>query len=757
MPGHRTTRKIISTVIAFALIIASARLIAVPVSTDQEAPFYIDLNSLPAYVKSGFDIDKLPEIDEPIGDDFLVIEPARNRPIVVGRIDLPDIPKRQFPETRSLPAQDFTFLWRFTVTDQELISMRNPVLLLADVGEGWQVFVNQQLLNESIKEYPTSRRMLRVAINPLFLKSGLNQLVIRIHGDPLSPETGLYYKAPYTIEEADRVEKQVDQTLNIILITIYASIGIFHLLFIPGDPRRRFGFHFGVLSLVLATYIFSRSSYPYLLTDHITFIFRIEMASLSLGLPSFVNFIRSLLPFHSKNFKLFAVTTNFHGFLFSGLSFIVTPNLLYDLLVTWQYSAPILLIMLEMFVAAFFLKDVRRFVKSDGIFAGLYHATIQRIPGNLMLGTIFVAVTSLYDIYAALKLHTSPSMSSYGLLIFLTGSTLRIAYDLLHLLKANQRLNSLQRQNLANLKRLHRTLIRSEEKYRRLIEETNDIVFTLDSTGIVQATNSSLYRELGIRPDEIIGQPLTSLFEKEMVGVAAISQTSTINRVNDFYQSGDILRIRVPLFALHRGSHRFYDLKFEKIRSKDEADIIAQASIVEKDPALSFLVRESAIFDMHNDIAAIEDMLRRLIADLPQFLDEYDISMIRIGLREIIVNAIEHGNLGISYSEKSELLEKNKYDTEVKNRLLKEENQKKRVRISHTLTPNHIRYRITDEGDGFDHRQFGTRTKIEANEEALHGRGIFITRNAFSEVLYNSKGNSVLLLRHFSDKRPESL
>lgn len=739
----KSTRK---TAALFFLIVSSPLL--------AEGGYPVDLNSLPVYVRVGFSLKdgSIPLPDQEIGDDFLQLPAARNRPVIVPDLKLPGMPEREFPELRSLPPADFTLLWRFTLTDEHLTHMNNPVLILAQIGEGWQIFINGKLIQKSMGSHPLNRRLLRVAVNPRFLVSGTNQIVIHLKGDPLSRETGLYYGSPYRIEEAAAAEADVDQTLYIVLITIYSSIGLFHILFFFGDPKRRFNLYFGVFALTLATYLFTRSTLPYKFTDNANLIFRIEMASLALGLPAFTNFSISLLPFRNRAFQLLGALIVFHGFTISGLSIVLPVNPLYDLLVVWQFTSPPLLIITEAFLIAFFFHDLRRLFKLRGLPVGLFLALTTRIPGNLVLGTTVVMVTSVYDIYAALVLHTSPGLSAYGLLFFLTGSAVRIAYDLMHLLKTNQRLNRSMRQSFINLKRLHHTLSRSEEKYRRLIEETNDIVLTLDAKGIVTAGNSSLYRELGIHPSDLIGRPFSDLLKKEIPEKGAFSQSFTVDRVQGFFAHGDTLNIRVPLFAEHRRAHVFFDIKFEKIRSEDETDIIVKASKVEEDPALKYLVRETVSFEMNNDLFAIEDMVRRLIVDLPRFLDEYEISMIRIGLREIIVNAIEHGNLGITYIEKSDLLNSGNYQEEVRRRLMIEENHRRKVRIKLTLTPTQVRYRISDEGLGFDHNKFGFHINPEQAEASLHGRGIFITRNAFSQVIYNESGNSVLLICDFPDR-----
>jgi hypothetical protein len=50
-----------------------------------------------------------------------------------------------------------------------------------------------------------------------------------------------------------------------------------------------------------------------------------------------------------------------------------------------------------------------------------------------------------------------------------------------------------------------------------------------------------------------------------------------------------------------------------------------------------------------------------------------------MGLSELIINGIEHGNLGISYAEKSRLKQEDGWTEEIARRLALEENADKRV------------------------------------------------------------------------------
>ena len=79
------------------------------------------------------------------------------------------------------------------------------------------------------------------------------------------------------------------------------------------------------------------------------------------------------------------------------------------------------------------------------------------------------------------------------------------------------------------------------------------------------------------------------------------------------------------------------------------------------------------------------------------------------------------------------------------------EHREKQVHIEFSLTPERVMYKITDMGEGFDHAVAIKKIQDKANSEMLaHGRGITMTMNLFDEVMYNKKGNQVLLIKKFA-------
>ncbi|MBF0192954.1 MAG: ATP-binding protein [Magnetococcales bacterium] len=113
------------------------------------------------------------------------------------------------------------------------------------------------------------------------------------------------------------------------------------------------------------------------------------------------------------------------------------------------------------------------------------------------------------------------------------------------------------------------------------------------------------------------------------------------------------------------------------------------------------------------------------------------------GLRELIVNAIEHGNLGITYADKTVLNEKNIWDKEVERRLALPENADKYVVVKIERTEDEIRFLIKDQGKGFDWKSI-----IDADpfgSYKSHGYGIAMAKSgSFDRLEYIGSGNEVL-------------
>lgn len=114
-----------------------------------------------------------------------------------------------------------------------------------------------------------------------------------------------------------------------------------------------------------------------------------------------------------------------------------------------------------------------------------------------------------------------------------------------------------------------------------------------------------------------------------------------------------------------------------------------------------------------------------------------------IGLTEIFVNAVEHGNLGITYEDKSQFKDQTEWLAEIERRLGHEDYRDKVVDVQVDRLPEHLLVKVTDQGKGFDWKKYEGLNENKKLES--HGRGIFMAKTlCFEKLIYSDKGNIVL-------------
>ena len=116
---------------------------------------------------------------------------------------------------------------------------------------------------------------------------------------------------------------------------------------------------------------------------------------------------------------------------------------------------------------------------------------------------------------------------------------------------------------------------------------------------------------------------------------------------------------------------------------------------------------------------------------------------VAMGLSELLINAVEHGNLGITYKEKTKLIQDNAWEGELNQRLALPQYASRRASVMLTRDNNEIRFVVADQGDGFDWKPFMEFSQDRAFDP--HGRGISMARMlSFDNIEYQGNGNTVL-------------
>ena len=117
-------------------------------------------------------------------------------------------------------------------------------------------------------------------------------------------------------------------------------------------------------------------------------------------------------------------------------------------------------------------------------------------------------------------------------------------------------------------------------------------------------------------------------------------------------------------------------------------------------------------------------------------------SKVIMGLSELLINAVEHGNLGISYDDKTLFNERGTWLEEVEKRLQLEANKNKFATLEFQRGDSEIKIVVKDQGSGFDWQPYLQMSADRAMDN--HGRGIAMAGMiSFSRVEYQGNGNEV--------------
>jgi len=112
------------------------------------------------------------------------------------------------------------------------------------------------------------------------------------------------------------------------------------------------------------------------------------------------------------------------------------------------------------------------------------------------------------------------------------------------------------------------------------------------------------------------------------------------------------------------------------------------------------------------------------------------------GIHEMLINAVEHGNLNIGYDEKTALNDQGLWQAEIEKRLQLPEYKDKRVTVNLQKSQERVTLTIADEGNGFDWTQY---MQIEPDRATHnHGRGIALAgMSSFDDIQFLNNGCEV--------------
>ncbi|RKX75875.1 MAG: cyclic nucleotide-binding protein [Spirochaetes bacterium] len=170
--------------------------------------------------------------------------------------------------------------------------------------------------------------------------------------------------------------------------------------------------------------------------------------------------------------------------------------------------------------------------------------------------------------------------------------------------------------------------------------------------------------------------------------------------------------------------------------------------IFQKDLSDKLVDKSSGSFLIENDVLAVSVYAGIAATMLAQrgYINQDTKMRLQLGLSELIINGVEHGNCGITFEEKSAYLERGKSILDLIEEKCKDpEIARKRVLLEWEIMEDGTKFVIKDEGEGFDVKKLKEDLEREG-PLSLHGRGIKMAKHFASKLYYNSKGNKVTFI-----------
>jgi DNA-binding response OmpR family regulator len=243
---------------------------------------------------------------------------------------------------------------------------------------------------------------------------------------------------------------------------------------------------------------------------------------------------------------------------------------------------------------------------------------------------------------------------------------------------------------------------------------------------------------------------LTDVNMPEMSGIAVTRKIRQMNSEVDIVIMTGYGSEELVIEALRAGASNYIKkpIAFKELFTILDGIYLKRQNKKRHEVLKEALLEERKTIVIDNDIRKVWGTVNQVFFNTTQRFGERELDGIKLGLYEIVVNAIEHGNLGITYEEKEDSLNRNTYQTLLESRLRMAVEDKKTVTIKSALDRSGVEVEVRDEGKGFDHSKFPTATDAESIMSA-HGRGILLASLYFDSIEFQGSGNTVTLRKKF--------
>jgi len=712
----------------------------------------IDLNKFPLFIRADFSSDYVISGFIPFGKKWIVLSPSADGNRSMRIIDIEEFSQHHFLSFNRHKPQEYTYAIPFYVSSHQYIFLNKPpnpmlALHLASIGDNWEVYLNGKLLrseihrdvNGTIVQHRNYRDVL-IPFSATLLRNGPNNVVFRIIGDPASPLVGLNSSAPYRIGPYTYLKSKVNDLVDVTLSLIYIFIGIYIILSNLTKYAYIYNQLFGLFSIVLGLYFFTRTSSIYYLISDSEILFSLEITSLFLILPVVTSFLSALSPVTKTQRKVNYCIYGIYSILIIA-ELLFHPAVIYDLTNIWAIISIITLMYdyIHLVIWKFFLALQSRLRNSNSSFT--YRDVLKEIKetllytpiGNILIGITLLVITSVIDTYGSIVLKRNLVTSRYSLIIFLVGGFLVIARNFLNLFNQLNTANNALESKLSMLRNFTKQADHSQKIYLGIFNTTEEPIIITDTQLVVQEYNRAAENLFGQGIDE--GKSLLKVLQ-----YISESNKSIADELSDL-KNKVLLTGKSVQYTINKTNI----MLLEPLTNNNLPWI--QVRFTKTDPVYhnGSVVWGKGTYSLDNSMAAADAISLRITSCMGHALGNERSQLVHAAIREMICNAIEYGNLEISPQEKTEALQLHKYDELLNKRKELSIFKDRRVIVKYIVTPRKALIKITDEGKGFDYKTILTKAKNPDHQFLTQHQGLFLALAAFDLVVYNDNGNQVLL------------
>lgn len=154
---------------------------------------------------------------------------------------------------------------------------------------------------------------------------------------------------------------------------------------------------------------------------------------------------------------------------------------------------------------------------------------------------------------------------------------------------------------------------------------------------------------------------------------------------------------------------------------------------------------ERGEYYLDNYLINLELLNQRITRNLVRYFSPGESVLLQTCLREILMNAVEHGNLRINPDEKRAAQTAGRYVDFLAQALKTPEAQNRRIRVAYSINQTRAWFQVEDEGPGFDFEAELSRASEGA--DIAGGRGLAMAATFFDVVRFQDQGRTVSLIK----------